>query len=76
MVQCIVLLDLFHSLTVLVFIVTRGDNVFNLLARREVAPRAKHSTKKLWIGSSEGCVYSFDPLLEAGRDARRGLISW
>lgn len=53
-----------------------GDNVFNLLARREVTPRTKRSTKRLWRESSEGGFDTLSHIYEAGRDARRGLISW
>lgn len=53
-----------------------GDNVFSLLARREVAPRTKRSTKRLWGESSEGGFDDVCRIFEAGRDARRSLISW
>lgn len=48
-----------------------GNNVFNLLAQREVAPRTKRSSNKLWGERLEGC---FDTM--GGRDARCGLVSW
>ncbi|XP_021762594.1 uncharacterized protein LOC110727338 [Chenopodium quinoa] len=53
-----------------------GDNVFNLLARREINPRTKRSTKRLWGESSEGGFDDLSRIFEAGRDARRSLISW
>ncbi|KAJ8451197.1 hypothetical protein Cgig2_013969 [Carnegiea gigantea] len=53
-----------------------GENVFNLLARREVAPRTKRLTKRLWEDSSEGYGNSLDYAFQGARDARRGLISW
>nr|GMD59819.1 flagellar wd repeat-containing protein pf20 [Ipomoea batatas] len=47
-------------------------NVFQLLARREVSPRSKRSSKRFWrqettCGGLKGGV---------ARDAKRGLISW
>ncbi|KAL9237735.1 hypothetical protein vseg_012249 [Gypsophila vaccaria] len=54
---------------------TRSENVFNLLKRREVTPRTKRLTKRLW-GDVKGNVDSLGQIFEAGRDARRGLISW
>ncbi|XP_050216326.1 uncharacterized protein LOC126667403 [Mercurialis annua] len=44
-------------------------NVCGLLARREVCPRAKHTSKKLW----RECT---DQRFNFESDARRGLISW
>ncbi|KAH9615011.1 hypothetical protein KSS87_017727, partial [Heliosperma pusillum] len=52
-----------------------SDNVFNLVALREVTPRSKRLTKRLW-GDVKGCADSLCQIFEAGRDARRGLISW
>ncbi|XP_074269114.1 uncharacterized protein LOC141592384 [Silene latifolia] len=51
-----------------------SDNVFNLVALREVTPRTKRF-KRLW-GDVKGCADSLRQIFEAGRDARRGLISW
>uniref|UniRef100_A0A7C9AK10 Uncharacterized protein n=1 Tax=Opuntia streptacantha TaxID=393608 RepID=A0A7C9AK10_OPUST len=53
-----------------------GKNVYNLLARREVAPRTKCSTKRLWEDGSEGYGNSLDYIYQGVRDATRGLISW
>ncbi|GMP77658.1 hypothetical protein CsSME_00033856 [Camellia sinensis var. sinensis] len=53
-----------------------GSNVFQLLARREVSTRAKHSSKKLWGDTSKRHVDSFGLKCEAARDARLGLVSW
>eukprot|EP00257_Ricinus_communis_P016005 XP_015574047.1 uncharacterized protein LOC8265690 [Ricinus communis] len=46
-------------------------NVYGLLAQREVCPRAKHASKKLWKDSTD---QRLDP--QSAKDARRGLISW
>ncbi|KAG6664594.1 uncharacterized protein LOC122300616 isoform X4 [Carya illinoinensis] len=51
-----------------------GGNVFRLLARREVSPRTKHSSKRLW-GASKPGLDSFGSR-SAVQDARRGLVSW
>lgn len=51
-------------------------NVFGLLAQREVAPRTKHSSKRLLGETARKCSGSFSQIFEAGRDARRGLASW
>ncbi|KAL3506291.1 hypothetical protein ACH5RR_031673 [Cinchona calisaya] len=51
-------------------------NVFRLLARREVSPRMKHSSKKFWGENSARHVDSFGIKSDAGIDARRGLVSW
>ncbi|KAK9287832.1 hypothetical protein L1049_016274 [Liquidambar formosana] len=53
-----------------------GTNVFRLLARREVCPRTKHSSKRLWGKASKLHLDSFGPRCEAVRDARHGLVSW
>ncbi|PSR98346.1 Activating molecule in BECN1-regulated autophagy protein [Actinidia chinensis var. chinensis] len=53
-----------------------GSNVVLLLARREVAPRTKHSSKKLWGEASNCHLDSFGLKQEAARDARQGLVSW
>ncbi|CAK9166992.1 unnamed protein product [Ilex paraguariensis] len=52
------------------------SNVFQLLARREVSPRTKHSSKKLWGEASIGHIDSLGLKCEAARDARQGLLSW
>ncbi|KAL6970637.1 hypothetical protein U1Q18_030331 [Sarracenia purpurea var. burkii] len=53
-----------------------GSNVFRLLAQREVSPRTKHSSKKLW-GETSKCPFdSFGLKGDAARDARDGLVSW
>ncbi|KAK6914193.1 hypothetical protein RJ641_021514, partial [Dillenia turbinata] len=54
----------------------RRSNVYQLLARREVSPRTKHSAKKLWGESSKWHVDSSGLKTEAFKDARNGLISW
>ncbi|OAY55461.1 uncharacterized protein LOC110611224 isoform X2 [Manihot esculenta] len=54
----------------------RGDNVFRLLARREICPRAKHASKKLWSECSDQQLDSFELRSESALDARRALISW
>ncbi|XP_059652607.1 uncharacterized protein LOC132299799 [Cornus florida] len=51
-------------------------NVFQLLAKREISPRAKHSSKKLWRENSKRHADSFGLRCEAARDARHGLVSW
>lgn len=55
-----------------------GSNVFRLLARREISPRTKNSSKRLWgeASTSKWNFDSFGPRIEAARDARNGLISW
>ncbi|RVW96802.1 hypothetical protein CK203_026029 [Vitis vinifera] len=53
-----------------------GSNVYRLLARREVAPRTKHSLKRLWGDASKWHHNSIGPRCEAARNARCGLISW
>lgn len=53
-----------------------GSNVYQLLARREVAPRAKHSLKRLWGEGSKWHHNSIGPRCEAARNSRLGLISW
>ncbi|KAG6726887.1 hypothetical protein I3843_02G089200 [Carya illinoinensis] len=52
-----------------------GGNVFRLLARREVSPRTKHSSKRLWGEASKPRLDSFGSR-SAVQDARRGLVSW
>ncbi|CAN4091006.1 unnamed protein product [Withania somnifera] len=51
-------------------------NVFQLLARREVSPRTKCSSKKFWGEKSKCCVHSHELKSQVARDPRRGLISW
>ncbi|KAJ9154077.1 hypothetical protein P3X46_027453 [Hevea brasiliensis] len=53
-----------------------GNNVFRLLALREVCPRAKHASKN-WLGeSSDQRLDSLELFSESARDARRALVSW
>ncbi|XP_074322316.1 uncharacterized protein LOC141659374 isoform X1 [Apium graveolens] len=54
----------------------RCSNVFRLLARREISPQTKDSSRNLWREDSKSNVNS--PLLrgEAARDVKRILISW
>ncbi|PIA43819.1 hypothetical protein AQUCO_01800099v1 [Aquilegia coerulea] len=47
-----------------------GANVYRLLAKREICPRAKHSSKKLW-----GEISDCNNIREI-TDAKHGLISW
>ncbi|XVF38567.1 hypothetical protein REPUB_Repub20aG0113300 [Reevesia pubescens] len=54
----------------------RPSNVFQLLARREVSPRTKRSSRKLWGEESKTHLDSFRPTCQAARDARRDLLSW
>lgn len=55
----------------------RCGNVFQLLTKREVSPRAKRSSKKLWDENSKYCAHSYEKLKsQVARDPRRGLISW
>ncbi|XWS39104.1 hypothetical protein CRYUN_Cryun18bG0021600 [Craigia yunnanensis] len=54
----------------------RPSNVFQLLAQREVSPRTKRSSRKLWGEVSKCCLDSFGPMCQAARDARRDLLSW
>ncbi|KAK3009904.1 hypothetical protein RJ639_010974, partial [Escallonia herrerae] len=51
------------------------SNVFQLLARREVSPRTKCSSRKLWRGTSK-CHVNFGLRCDVARDARRSLFSW
>ncbi|KAG9141575.1 hypothetical protein Leryth_022247 [Lithospermum erythrorhizon] len=49
-------------------------NIYQLLAKREVCPRTKHSFKKIW---GKGSTSGSDRIrCKASTDARRGLISW
>ncbi|OUZ99236.1 WD40 repeat [Macleaya cordata] len=52
-----------------------GGNVFQLLARREISPRSKHSSKKLWGDSYRCNADRFGPNYEV-MDAKHGLVSW
>ncbi|XP_010274964.1 PREDICTED: uncharacterized protein LOC104610171 [Nelumbo nucifera] len=52
-----------------------GSNVCWLLAQREISPRAKHSSKKLWGEPSKCTSDSSGPKRDV-TDARHGLISW
>lgn len=52
------------------------SNVFRLLAWREVSPRAKRSSKRLWGEVSNRHLNALGPRCEAVKDARHGLISW
>ncbi|XVF28484.1 hypothetical protein REPUB_Repub15cG0033300 [Reevesia pubescens] len=54
----------------------RTSNVFQLLARREVSPRTKRSSRKLWGEESKSRLDSFGSTCQAARDARRDLLSW
>ncbi|KAK8507192.1 hypothetical protein V6N12_008536 [Hibiscus sabdariffa] len=54
----------------------RTSNVFQLLARREVSPRNKRSSRKLWGEGSKSRPDSFGPKFQATRDARSDLLSW
>ncbi|KAE8717693.1 Transducin family protein / WD-40 repeat family protein isoform 2 [Hibiscus syriacus] len=54
----------------------RTGNVFQLLARREVSPRTKRSSRKLWVEGSKSRPDSFGPQCQATRDARSDLLSW
>ena len=53
-----------------------GGNVFRLLARREVCPRTKNSSKRLWGEGSKLHLDSVGSRHEAAIDARQGLVSW
>ncbi|XP_007035330.2 PREDICTED: uncharacterized protein LOC18603358 isoform X1 [Theobroma cacao] len=54
----------------------RPSNVFQLLARREVSPRTKRSSRKLWGEEPKSRHDSFGSTCQAARDARRDLLSW
>ncbi|KAL8121995.1 hypothetical protein AgCh_018650 [Apium graveolens] len=60
----------------LIYCSARCSNVFRLLARREISPQTKDSSRNLWREDSKSNVNS--PLLrgEAARDVKRILISW
>ncbi|XP_022760412.1 uncharacterized protein LOC111306775 isoform X2 [Durio zibethinus] len=53
-----------------------SSNVFQLLAQREVSPRSKRSSRKLWGEESKNRLDSFGPICQAARDVRRDLLSW
>ncbi|KAK8944354.1 hypothetical protein KSP39_PZI008234 [Platanthera zijinensis] len=50
-------------------------NICQLLARREVSPRAKCSTKKLWAETSKWTVHGTGPKCDS-TDAKHALLSW
>ncbi|XP_026447477.1 uncharacterized protein LOC113348003 [Papaver somniferum] len=52
----------------------RGKNVFQLLAQREINPRSKHSSKRLWVGDTRN--YDEFGLNCEFIDAKHGLASW
>ncbi|XVF62752.1 hypothetical protein PTKIN_Ptkin09bG0033600 [Pterospermum kingtungense] len=54
----------------------KPSNVFHLLAQREVSPRTKRSSRKLWGEESKSRLNSLGPTCQATRDARRDLLSW
>ncbi|KAL1808600.1 hypothetical protein ACET3Z_025590 [Daucus carota] len=54
----------------------KKSNVFRLLARREISPRTKDSSRNLWREDSKSNVNSAVLRGEAARDVRRSLISW
>ncbi|GAB2266731.1 hypothetical protein Dimus_001723 [Dionaea muscipula] len=54
----------------------RTDNVFRLVARREVVPHAKRLRRRFWVENSEGHPESVGLIREAATDARHGLMSW
>ncbi|KAI3847270.1 hypothetical protein MKX03_023945 [Papaver bracteatum] len=49
-----------------------GKNVFELLARREICPRSKHTSKRLW-GDTHGDRNGLNCEII---DAKHGLVSW
>ncbi|CAM8902843.1 unnamed protein product [Rhodiola kirilowii] len=53
-----------------------ANNIFHLLAQREISPKTKHSVKRLWGNPSESNLDSFGPWRVAERDASRSLLSW
>ncbi|KAE8670419.1 Protein FAR1-RELATED SEQUENCE 7 [Hibiscus syriacus] len=54
----------------------RTSNVFPLLAWREVSPRTKRSSRKLWGEGSKSRPDSLGPNFQATRDARSDILSW
>ncbi|KAH6786826.1 Transducin family protein / WD-40 repeat family protein [Perilla frutescens var. hirtella] len=54
----------------------RQSNVFQLLARREVSPQTKRSTKRFWGKDSSLCKGSCRTRYESAKDARQELRSW
>ncbi|KAL9686919.1 hypothetical protein QQ045_031313 [Rhodiola kirilowii] len=52
------------------------NNVFHILAQREISPQTKRSSKKFCRNPSNSSIDSFGPWRVAERDARRDLISW
>ncbi|KAL8162828.1 hypothetical protein V2J09_014317 [Rumex salicifolius] len=53
-----------------------SGNIYHLLARREIAPRAKRSAKKLWGQSSNGQFNSSTPGVEYVQDSMLDILSW
>ncbi|XP_073012065.1 uncharacterized protein [Typha latifolia] len=53
----------------------RSRNVFQLLIGREISPRAKRSTKRLWHGTSEYEADLIELRCEVA-DAKHALFSW
>ncbi|XP_042518649.1 uncharacterized protein LOC122092396 isoform X2 [Macadamia integrifolia] len=52
-----------------------GNNVCRLLAWREISPRAKNSSRRLWREASKCNIDSSGPKCES-TDAKLGLVSW
>lgn len=52
-----------------------GSNVFRLLALREISPRTKYLSKRLW-GEASKCSVRSNRVKSEGTDPRHGLISW
>ncbi|KAL5699521.1 hypothetical protein ACHQM5_030408 [Ranunculus cassubicifolius] len=52
-----------------------GVNVYRLLSKREISPRAKHSSKKLW-GDERNCSSDCTGTYCQSMDAKHALISW
>ncbi|XAR62714.1 hypothetical protein NMG60_11017571 [Bertholletia excelsa] len=55
---------------------SKHGNVFRLLARREISPQTKHSSKRLWGDASKQQADSFVLKCEAANNARHSLLSW
>ncbi|XP_049365984.1 uncharacterized protein LOC125830849 isoform X3 [Solanum verrucosum] len=54
----------------------KHSNVFQLLTRREVAPRTKRTSRKFWGENTKCTLDSYGLKRGVGSDARQGLISW
>lgn len=54
----------------------KHSNVFQLLTRREVAPRTKRASRKFWGENTKCTLDSYGLKRGVGSDARQGLISW